>query len=509
MIRDRWQAFARRRARAAGVAFQDVPRVDIWRTAGGRCQCAGECGRGHVGRCTAAFPVGGAWHVDHTLPLRPDSPAVPRGPHVQANLRALCPECNRAKSNAVVTLPNGPLRRALLQTAIIQARLAGVGVPAYSALDGLLQLRPTFAPHVITLRLLPAPGHAHIDQRAMAEVKAGVNHPAARVYTHGAELRVEIPRWPRPLVPLASMPRAGLRFGVGVDTAGRVVAVDLAASPGVLVAGQTRSGKSEMLRDLVWHLARAGAGLVLVDTDGKTFNPFARARGLACAIAREVDAATDAVELVRRMMDAREVDIDQPPLALVVDEVHMLPMATRDIVLDIAKRGAKRCVQVIVATHRPTRDVLPKSLTDQLTWSIAGRVKDAAGSTVIIAESGAQHLQGAGDMLLAHGGRTVRIQAAIGGEADWARLPMLGAEPAPAPQVGKADPRYTRLPIDDRVDWAVERWKETGARPSATSIGKAFGGRTDRNRRARDTALEALATAGPDYRRRRSRAVGQ
>jgi len=496
MILDRWQRFARRRAERAGALVVDVSRAEIWRAAGGRCQCAGECGRGHAGRCEATFSERGSWHADHTLPLRPADPRVPPGPHVPANLRALCPDCNRAKSNRVVALPDGPLRRALVQTAIIQARLARVGVPAYSVLDGARALAPTMAPHVITLRLLPAPGHAHLDARALAEVRAGVNHPGARVYTHGAELRVEIPRWPRPIVPLASMPRAGLRFGVGVDARGQVAAVDLSASPHVLVAGQTRSGKSEMLRVLVWHLHRAGAGLVLVDTDGKTFDPFARARGLACAVARDPDAAHDAVELARRMMDDRPVDVPQAPLVLVIDEAHMLRADTRDTVIDIAKRGAKRSVQVIVATHRPTRDVLPKVLTDQLTWSIAGRVKDSAGSIVILGESGAQHLQGAGDMIIAHGGQATRIQAALGAAADWARLDLADAPPAPAPPAPRADPRYRRKPLDERVDHLVRRWQETGREPSAAELNRTFRGATERNSRARDLAFEAIAASG-------------
>lgn len=480
---------------AARAAWRDLRRGAIARAAGA-CQCAGDCG-GHVGPCGASLAAG--VHVDHILPRRPADPRVPAGPDVPANLRGLCPNCNRRKSNRLTTLPEGELRRSLLRSIVVQVRLARAGVP--TALRA-----PIIAPHVATLRLQPAPGHAHVTEAVAAEVRAAVHAPTARVYAHGAELRVEVPRARRRPVPLADMPRRALRFGVGLDTENRVAHVDLDAAPHVLVAGASGSGKSEILRVVAWHLAAAGAELVLVDPDGETWAPLERAAALAVAVAADTDAGVRAIHHARALMDARPVDTScQRPLVLMVDEVHMLGADVLDALVDIAKRGRKRRVFVVVATHRPTRDALPRVLTDQLAWAIAGRVKDAAGSKVIVDASGAQHLGGRGDMLLAHGGRVVRIQAALAGAADWRRLPLATTPPPPAPEIDEgesgdaADPRHVRKPVDTAAAWLIDRWNATGVSPSAKAAKARFGGSTTRAMRARDAALAALGQAAPQY----------
>lgn len=459
------------RARSHGAPAVPYSEADVLRSTSGRCYLCGE-------------PLTAAWQVEHVIPI------ARGGADVLANVRPACAGCNRDKGTKLVAIPDGPLRRALLQTAVVQARLARIGVPCASVLDGLMRLAPVLAPHVITLKLMPAAGHAHLSARALAEVRAGVDHPAARAFQHGAELRVEIPRWPRPLVSLADMPRRGLAFGIGLDPQNRVVAVDFAESPHALVAGQTRSGKSTVLQVIAWQLGMLGAELALVDTDGETFGPFRSAAALAFAVADELPEAHAAVLEVARRMNARPVDRPLRPLVLVIDEVHQLTPATRDVVTDIARRGAKRQVFLVLATHRPTREDLPKVLTDQLSWRIAGSLGDSAGSRVAIGHSGAEHLQGRGDMLVARGGRLVRIQAAIGGQADWARLEPGRPVDVPVSGPAPAAERYQRADNSDRVAFLVQRFKEEGRRPSQYVLNRTFGGSARRNSRA---AAEALA----------------
>jgi ABC-type thiamine transport system ATPase subunit len=427
-------------------------------------------------------------HGDHILPRHPRDPRIPRGPDVPANVRALCGDCNRRKSNRITTLPDGALRRAMIDSLRVFARLYRVGVPVQP-------LRPTIAPHVSTLRFATVPGHAHVRAATMSEVRAAIDTEHARVYVHGAELRVELPRWPRRPVPLRDMPRRGLRLGIGLDVDNRPVGVDFDASPHLLIAGQSGSGKSVLLQTIVHQLAAAGAHLVLVDADGHTFEPFARLAALEVALARDVDTGHNAAVYVQRAMDARPIGTDQPAMVLAVDEIHTLRQDTRAVIQDIAQRGRKRRVFVVVATHRPVREVLTPTLTDQCTWRVAGRVQTPKASELIIGQSGAQHLGPAGDMLLAHGGHVVRFQAARGGSEDWARLPMRATEPAAAPVATVEDPRYVRKPDDEAVRWAVERAVEDGRAPSATAIHREFGGAMDAARRRRDIALQVLATA--------------
>jgi hypothetical protein len=446
---------------------------DVWERGGGRCYLCGQ----------PLAPVG--WQIEHVI-------AIDRGgPDVLANVMPAHRLCNQRKGTRVVALPTGELGRAICNTLLVCARLASprVGFPT-------VPRRPAIAPHVSTLRLATVPGHAHAPASVAAEVRAAVKNEHARVYVAGDELRVEIPRTVRRLVTLADLPpRRGLLFGIGLDTNNAPVGIDLATSPHIGIAGQSGSGKSVLLQVIVGQLAAAGARLVLVDADGATFEPFARLSALDVQLARDVAAAHDAAVYVQRAMDARPVDIHQPPLVLAIDELHTLRRDTRDVIQDIAQRGRKRRVFVVLATHRPTADVLPKVLTDQLTWAVAGGVGDVAGSRVIIGKPGAEMLRGNGDMILSHGGRCVRFQAALGTAADWARLPMRATEPEAAPEATPTDTRNVRKPDDQAVAWAVERALLDGKTPSATAIQREFGGAMDAARRRRDAALQALAVA--------------
>lgn len=466
MIVDRLRRNAAR-ARARGAPAVPYSERDVWERGAGRCYLCGG----------ALDPAN--WQIEHVIPV------ARGGPDILANVMPAHADCNQRKGAKVTTLPDGPLRRAIQQTLVTWARLARVGVPTQP-------LAPTIAPHVVTLRFATVPGHAHLPARIAAEVRAAVQSPTARVYVHGAELRVELQRWPRRAVPLRGMPRRGLLLGIGLDVENRPVGVDLDASPHLLIAGQSGSGKSVLLQAIVAQLADAGARLVLVDADGHTFEPFARLAALEVALARDVDAGHNAAVYVQRVMDGRPIGTDQPALVLAVDEIHTLRADTRAIIQDIAQRGRKRRVFIVVATHRPVRDVLTPTLTDQCTWRIAGRVQTPKASELIIGQTGAQHLGPAGDMLLAHGGHVVRFQAARGGAEDWGRLPMRATEPEAAPAASVEDPRYVRGDDSERVTWLVERYEREGKLPSKYALDGAFGGNAARNLRAAAQARQLL-----------------
>lgn len=472
MIVDRLRRNAAR-ARAKGSPAVAYTEAQVWARGRGRCYlCKGLLDRDPR-----------AWQIEHVIPIDKG------GPDILSNVMPAHRLCNQRKGVKVTTLPDGTLRRAIVATLLVFERLSKLGVR-------VMPRPPIIGPHVVTLRLATAPGAAHVAPATISEIRAAVNTPTARIYPHGAELRVELPRWPRRPVPLAGLRQTkGLRLSVGLDAENRVVAIDLGASPHVLIAGQTGSGKSVLLQTLVERLALAGARLVLVDADGLTFEPFARLEALDVALARDVDSAHNAVAYVQQAMAERPVEGIQTPLVLMVDEIHTLARDTRELIQDIAQRGRKRRVYVVVATHRPVKDVLTPTLTDQCTWRVAGRVQTAKASELIIGQTGAQFLGKAGDMLLAHGGTVVRFQAALGDASDWAALPGRLIEPAAARPARPVDPRYVRTDDSDRVEWLVERYRSTGAKPSAKAIKDTFGGSTDRARRARDEALQLIGDA--------------
>lgn len=473
--RDQWEALRR-------GAFE---------RAGGRCQ---SCGRA----VTLA-----TMHGDHVLPRNPADPSIPQGPDVPANIQCLCRSCNTSKGNRVVQLPDGAVKRAALSVLAIQGRLAHVGAQtrplgAILALNAMLppdrRVKPwVFAPHVTTLRLWPCDGHAALTTKAEAEILAAVKHPGARVYQHADEWRVEVPRWPRPPVSLADRPA----WSLGVDVYNRDVYLNLEAAPGLLVVGQTGSGKSTLVQTVVYHVARAGGRLILVDpkyrAGGAALRPFERLAALECAVAHSEDEARAALALAWRIMEGRDPGRRHPMLAVVIDEIHELAAAERATVERLAKLGREVNVQVIVATQHPTRDVVTNALKNNLTWWAAGRVQNASASTLVIGRTGAQHLGGYGDMIIAHGGRDTRIQVAMGGASAWDTLARRDAPPEPAPPVDKQDGRYVKRDTSAEVAHLVDRWQDTGLMPSAKNVKRVFGGGTKAAMRARDEALAALA----------------
>jgi len=475
-------------------------RLSAFARSGGRCQCRGECGR-HAEPCpTRLHPGPGGFHADHILPRSPADPSIPPGPDAPANIRALCPACNRAKSNRVTTLPEGPIRHAMVAMLRAQLRLAAIGVatrPLPEVLRVIALLPPerrasarpwVIAPHVVTLRIWPVEGHESLTTKARAAIDAAVGRPGARVYQHGAEWRVEVPRAPRGTVALAEMPA----WGIGLDAMNRPLALDLAASPGVLLAGQTGGGKSTALQTIIYHVARAGGRLVILDpkyrAGGAALRPFRRLAALECAVANSAAECADALALAASIMDARDPGESHPMLAVVVDEIHELDLAARGVVERMAKLGREVNVQVVAATQHPIREVVTNALKNQLTNWIAGRVQNASASTLVVGRTGAQYLAGRGDMIVVSGGRDSRIQVALGGAPDWARLATLPAEPQRAPESERADPRYVRGDVSEKVAYLVDRWEKSGVAPSTPPIQREFGGSRLSNQRARDVA---------------------
>lgn len=482
-------------------------RRDALARSGGRCQCFGDCGR-HAGQCSVLLDGGpGSYHADHIIPRRPADPSIAPGPDIPANLRAMCPGCNEARSNATTAIPAGPLRDAFVVYLAIQDRLGHVPGAVTVPLLDLLQLNSRLpldrrvgwwlaAPHAITLRLYPAKGSEVLSARAEAAIQAALDSTTAVAFRHGREWRVEIPRWPRPPVLLADMPP----WALGLDTLNRLVYVALGASPGMMVVGQTGSGKSTALQVLIYHIARAGGELILIDPKyergGAALRPFRRLAALRCAVAHSEEDARAALALALAEMDEREPGPGNRLLAVVIDEIHELPAELRLVVERIAKKGREVNVQVILATQHPTKDCITNALKNQLTWWLAGRVQNASASVLVLNRTGAQHLGGYGDMYLQNQGRDARLQVALGVPSDWARLAHMDHEPPPAPRVDRQDARYTKKPLDDRVEYLLEQATDHGRPPSARQLIRAFGGATGRNRTARDIAAGMLKQQG-------------
>ncbi len=325
-------------------------------------------------------------------------------------------------------------------------------------------LRPRAGPAALAIDVRPAPGYVRAMLAAGGELGAALGRPV-RVYQHGAAVRVELARWTRPAVTLASLPPAvGQAVPLGLDAVtGAPVGLDLSAAPHVLIAGQTNSGKSTAMRALAYGLAAGGARLALADSDADTWGPLRNAAALAYAIA-ETPAAVRALVLeVAGGMPGR--DRGAPPLVLMIDEVQTLDATGRGALADVLARGRKHGVHVVFATQYVRADVLDRRMTDQAGWRIAGRVSDPIASRLILGTSGAEALTGAGDMLVARGGGPARrMLAAMPTAAELAGMPRAARPPAELEHAHVAGDDGPPALDPDVLAWATARGPDVSAR---------------------------------------------
>jgi len=246
--------------------------------------------------------------------------------------------------------------------------------------------------------------------------------------------------------------RSSASLVAGVDLKGQIHFVDLAReSPHLLVGGMSGSGKSEWLRSAIACLLLVNdpttLRLVLIDPKKNAFPEMSGSPFLWRTDAL-VDTPDDASihlleelleEIARRNELFKQVAADDlehyrqkrpealPHIVCVVDEFADLLMgggkAQRDAFerafVRIAQMGRAAGIHLILATQRPSRQVISGILKANLTGKIALRVANRTDSSVLLDQGGAQNLLGKGDLLLSTGyGSPIRLQAPrLGDEA--------------------------------------------------------------------------------------------
>ena len=227
---------------------------------------------------------------------------------------------------------------------------------------------------------------------------------------------------------------------LGKDISGRPMVLDLAKAPHLLIAGATGSGKSVCMNSLIMSLlmkfSPEDLRLILVDPKVVEMADYQKLPHLITPVIHdskkvplalrwattEMDkrylwlAKTGVKKLKdfnnRRLPDTPMLDDDGlpipdklPVLIVIIDELAdlMVTDARSDIetsISRIAAKGRAAGVHIVVATQRPSRDVITGTIKSNLPTRIAFRVVSVIDSRVILDQKGAESLLGMGDMLL-------------------------------------------------------------------------------------------------------------
>jgi S-DNA-T family DNA segregation ATPase FtsK/SpoIIIE len=283
---------------------------------------------------------------------------------------------------------------------------------------------------------------------------------------------VEIPAAKREVIPMRELlespsfrnSRAALPMALGKLVDGSPLVVDLAAMPHLLVAGSTGSGKSVginvMLLSLMMRHTPEQVRLILVDPKMLELSVYDGIGHLLMPVVTEPQKAAGALrwaieEMERRyrlmkLMQVRNVhsynqaiennelpedlrNSETPPqrlpyIVVVIDELCDLMMTAPKDVEDCVQRLAQKArasgIHLILATQRPSVDVLTGVIKANLPCRLSFQVASKHDSRTIIESIGAEKLLGKGDMLFLPPGtnRIVRSHCAFATDAEIANV---------------------------------------------------------------------------------------
>ncbi|MDE7395737.1 MAG: DUF87 domain-containing protein [Clostridiales bacterium] len=240
-----------------------------------------------------------------------------------------------------------------------------------------------------------------------------------------------------------------LTIALGKDIAGSNIICNLEKMPHLLIAGATGSGKSACLNSIIMSILYKSSPedvrLILIDPKRVEFNMY---RGMPHLISEDIineaSQAINALTWAREEMERRYVLFGKhcvrnlqefnkcdavkdgteqklPYIVMIVDELAELMLDSNNRkelenkIMSIAQKARAAGIHMILATQRPTVDVITGTIKANLPSRIAFAVKSMVDSRTILDECGAETLLGRGDMLYAPQGVSdpMRVQGAF------------------------------------------------------------------------------------------------
>lgn len=248
---------------------------------------------------------------------------------------------------------------------------------------------------------------------------------------------VEVPSLERKAIPLEDrhLKPGSLNIPIGANIDGEIVYKSIADMPHLLIAGTTGSGKSVMINTIIQALSKQNKAdqlqLVLIDPKRVELAPFAKLPHLMLPVVYEDEEIVDALSLLTAEMDDRYKELEKagvrsiaeytgkmPPIVVIVDEFADLMMTSADnrserAVIRLAQKARAVGIHLILATQRPSADVVTGLLKANIATRIAFTAASRVNSQIVLDQTGAENLIGKGDMLFMDPSKTSlqRLQA--------------------------------------------------------------------------------------------------
>ena len=264
-----------------------------------------------------------------------------------------------------------------------------------------------------------------------------------------AVIGIEVPNKQRETVSLREIlssegfqkSKSKLTLGLGKEIAGTPIIADLSRMPHLLVAGATGSGKSvsinSMIMSILYKAAPAEVKMLMVDPKLIELSAYEDIPHLISPVITNPKEAADAlkkmvIEMERRYrflaertarniesFNQQTTDGEQLPyIVIIIDELADLmftaPSDVEDSIARLAQMGRASGIHLILATQRPSVDVITGIIKANFPARIAFQVSSKVDSRTILDAHGAEQLLGRGDMLfMLPGARMMRVHGAL------------------------------------------------------------------------------------------------
>lgn len=206
-----------------------------------------------------------------------------------------------------------------------------------------------------------------------------------------------------------------LEIFAGVDMDNIPLMLQLDDLPHILIAGTTGSGKSVMLNSVICSLLRNNtfSNFYMIDTKRVELSPY-KAINWHCKVANSQESAISILEDICNELDARyeimeencwrKIPDNYPRTIVVIEELGDLMAISKKVVekhiVKIARLGRACGIHLIIATQRPTTDVVTGEIKANIGCRFALQTTSSIDSRNILGHSGAEKLRGKGDCLL-------------------------------------------------------------------------------------------------------------